>query len=270
MLGFGRGSSWLLVALVAAGGCYHGARAARDVNQAWQGRSRAEIEARWGKPAQAVPNGAMTALVWTHTRRRIELPSGTARLTLEPGNVELYGEVRPGAVWNSITEVMAEVDPRGTVVRVTGPSLRWGAPADANLRWGTLLGLHVGMGRLDDTETPLPSGGLYIGGMLSPTVGLVGCYSMVSGTGDRGGAMGFAWGMGVKWWADARTSVRAGPAMVLAFDAGFEDPTLQPAVNGVISYALVRAGTFVLDLRLDVTAGSSDTFGNLGVGVNLN
>jgi hypothetical protein len=126
------------------------------------------------------------------------------------------------------------------------------------------------MGRLDDTSTPLPSGGLYIGGMLSPTLGLIGCFSMVTGMDDEGGAIGFAWGMAVESWLATRLSVRGGAAMILDLDPGFEDPTLGPGLIGGASYALVKAGSFVLDLRLDVTAGPSAVFGNLGIGVNMN
>ncbi len=260
----------LSIAAVAVA-CYSGAPAARDVNAAWQGRSRHAIEARWGTPAQvAATAGGGTQLRWIHTRHHIELPGGHASLHVEPGLIEGEAELRPGSIWKTHTNVVAQVDANGMITRVNGPSLRWGPPNDANLRWGTILGMHVGMGRLDDTSTPLPSGGLYLGGMLSPTFGLVGCFSLVSGSDSAGGAMAFAWGMAAQWWPATRLWLRAGPAMVLDFDPGFADATLSPGLTTGASYAVVRVGTFVLDLRLDLTASPSAVFGSAGIGVNMN
>jgi len=259
-----------VLACLCGAGCYSGARAARDVNESWRGRTRGEIEARWGRPAEVSTEGGLTTLRWRHAHRHFELPSAEAEVAIAPGSLDARAEIRPGSTWKTYTEVLARVDGHGTIVDVRGPSLRWGAPDDVNLRWGTLLGLHAGMGRLDDTSTPLPSGGAYIGGMLSPTVGLVGFFSMVSGSDDAGGAMGFAWGIGPQWWMAARLWVRAGPALVLAFDPGFEDVGLEPGATGGVSYALIRSGSFVLDLRVDVTAGTSTLFGSAGIGVNVN
>ncbi|MCB9558928.1 MAG: hypothetical protein H6709_00335 [Kofleriaceae bacterium] len=260
----------LVLVAVAVAGCYHGARATRDVNRAWQGRSRAELEARWGRPATVAAQGDGAVLTWSISRQHVELPSASASLTLAPGSFDAQASWQAGKVWTSTTEVVAAVDAGGRVVGVDGPSLRWGAPRGLNLRWGAILGLHVGMGRLDDTGTPLPSGGLYLGGMIGPRLGLVGTMAMVSGSDDAGGAMGFAWGMGAQWWPSARVALRAGPALVLAFDPGFEDPSLGPGLDGAASLALVRAGSFVLDLRLDLVASPSSTFGSVGVGVNVN
>lgn len=260
----------LLSVVVSLAACYSGGRAARDVNEAWRGRRRANLEARWGKPAAVTERPGGTVLLWSHERRHIRLPSASGSLSVEPGRMDLEAVLRPGEVWNTRTEVAALVDPAGVVAQVEGPSLRWGPPDDANLRWGTVLGLHVGMGRLDDTRTPLPSGGLYIGGMLARTLGLVGTFSMVSGHDEAGGALGFAWGIAPQWWPTTRVWLRAGPAMVLAFNPGFEDARLAPGLSGGASYALVKAGTFVLDLRLDLTAATTGAFGSAGIGVNLN
>lgn len=260
----------VLAHLLALGGCYTGQRAARDVNAAWRGRTRAAIEARWGKPAAVTAQGSVTALRWSHTRMHVLLPSAEAELTIEPGRVEGAAALQPGAVWSSSTEVVALVDAGGIITSVHGPSLRWGPPNDANLRWGTILGLHAGMGRLDDTSTALPSGGVYIGGMLARTLGLVGTFSLVSGTDDAGAAMGFAWGVAAAWWPVTRVSVRGGPALVLAFDPGFDNAGLGPGLTGGASVTLVKAGRFVLDLRVDLTAAPSVVFGNVGIGVNLN
>ncbi len=258
-----------LIAALAAG-CYNGAEAARDVNKAWRGHARAEIEGRWGTPAKVTSAGAVTRLQWSHSRRHFDLPSAEAELTIDERGLDARAELRPGRSWESKTIVTADVDASGTILAVDGPSLRWGAPRAANLRWGLLFGAHVGMGRLDDTSTMLPGGGLYIGGMLSSTVGLVGCFALSSGSDDEGGAMGFAWGLAGQWWVSTRTWLRAGPAMVLAFDPGFADAGLEPGVTGGASYALIRSGAFVLDLRADLTAGTSVTFATVGVGVNIN
>jgi len=262
----------ILALLAWASACYTGARATRDANALWRGRSQTELVARWGKPTtvEAQDDGA-TALIWTRRGHRIEqLPSGSFRLQLDEHGLDAELIARPGVAVPTESHVVALIDTAGVVAAVRGWSLRLGIPDGVNMRWGFLFGVHAGMGRLDDTSTPLPSGGLYIGGMLTRTVGLVGTFSMVSGTDDDGGAIGFAWGLGAQWWPSMRTSVRAGPAMVLAFDPGFEDAGLEPGVNGGASYALIKSGSFVFDVRLDLTAGTSTRFGSLGVGVNVN
>lgn len=261
------------VALVALlwTGCYGGRQATRDSNLAWQGRSRASLQAQWGSPArvEAVADGT-TALVWTIKRHHVDLPEVSGSLDIDATGFDLQAEVQPGTVRTSSIDVVARIAANNQVLQVDGPSLRWGPPNDANLRWGLVMGMHAGMGRLDDTSTPLPSGGLYIGGMLSRTLAMVGDFSLVSGSDDAGGAMGFAWGLAAQYWTSARVWLRAGPAMVLAFDPGFNDPGLSPGVLGGLSYALIKRGTFVLDLRLDLTASTAVTFGSVGIGVNVN
>jgi hypothetical protein len=263
--------AWGAVLVIAlASGCYSGARAERGVNEAWRGRAGAEIEGRWGPPAARSADQGGAVLRWEHSRTHVDLPSAEAEVSVGPGGAEMYGRVEPGQVWTSTTGAVARIGADGTIVAVEGASLRWGPPGDANLRWGTILGLHLGMGRLDDTSTPLPSGGLYIGGMLSPTLGLVGTYSLVSGRDEAGGAMGMAAGVAAQFWPVTRLSLRAGPALVLDFDPGFEDATLSPGLTGAAGFAWLRVGTLVLDLRLDLTVSPSATFGSLGVGINLN
>ena len=269
------GARWSLVCAAAiaipfVSACYGGARATRDANDAWRGRSRGAIEARWGTPAASSIDHDVTTLTWSHSHRHFELPSGRASLTIEDGGFDAEAELRPGSTWTTSTEVIARVDAADMILSVEGPSLRWGVPRDANLRWGLIMGMHAGLGRLDDTSTPLPGGGVYIGGMLSRTLGLVGTFSLVTGTDDDGAAMGFVWGLAPQWWLAARLWVRAGPAAVLAFDPGFENIGLEPGLTGGASYAIVRAGSFVLDLRLDVTTGTSVTLGTIGIGVNSN
>jgi hypothetical protein len=255
----------LAIAAVVLGGCYTGARATRDVNAAWRGHPRAQLERQWGKPAGVEGDH----LVYTHTNQHVELPSADASLSVRPGAFDLHAEARPGVVWNTTTQVVATVDDGGRVVAVEGPSLRWGPPRGTNLRWGTIFGAHIGMGRLADTGTPLPSGGVYIGGMLGPRLGLVGVYSFVAGSGNDGGAIGMNGGLAVQYWPMARLAVRAGPAMVLAWDAGFDNGRFRPGVNASVAYAVLRQRVFALDVRLDVTGASETLFGSFGVGVNV-
>jgi hypothetical protein len=262
--------AWIVVSLVCLAGCYSSRRAAPDINAAWQGRSEDEIKSRWGQPAAITDEADGTVMTWSHTRSGVRLPSAAAGIDIGPGHAQGYASYRPGEVWSHSTEVYAHLDRNGVIRAVEGPSGRWGPPNDANIHWGFLFGGHVGMGRLDDTGTMLPSGGLYMGGMLSRTTGLVGTYSMVSGKDDAGGAMGFAWGMAVQWWLDTPFWVRVGPAMILAFDPGFEDAGLEAGVTAGASYAVVKVGTFALDLRLDLAAGSNTAFGSVGIGVNIN
>ena len=256
---------WSAIVILAAG-CYHGAAATRDVDAAWRGRTAAEIEATWGPPVAKTAN----AFAWSFTTPHVELPAAMGAVAITSHSVDVEGAARPGEIWKSETTATATLDPTGRITDVQGASLHWGPPRDENLRWGTLFGAHVGLGRLDGTSTPLPSGGLYIGGMLGPRLGLVGTFSMVTGTGDKGSAIGFAWGMGLQYWPLTRLAVRGGPAFVLAFDPGFGKVSPDLGGNGAVSYAIVRTRIFVLDLRLDATVARSVAFGSVGVGVNVN
>lgn len=257
------------LAVVASGilaACYGGAQAQQDINAAWRGHTRAQLEAHWRTPTSVERDSAGTLLVWTMAGRRLVLPN--ASVSVGPRLVEVRGWT--GGVVPTAKHVVARVDERGLVTDVRGPSPRLGPPPELNVHWGVLLGGHVGMGRLDDTRRSLPSGGLYIGGMLTPTIGLVGTYSMAAGKDDGGGAMAFGWGLGVQTWVTSRTWLRVGPALVLAFDPGFENAGLEPGLAVGGSYAIVRQGGFVLDLRIDLTGGSTTSFGTVGLGVNLN
>ncbi|MBA3538336.1 MAG: hypothetical protein H0T79_01795 [Deltaproteobacteria bacterium] len=261
--------SSLVLTLLACVGCYTGAAANHDVSQVWRGRARVELEERWGSPAAAVKATNGDVLTWSHTQHHVELPAAFADIRIEPDRVDITAAAS-GGVWNTTEDTFAFVDAPGRVVELRGPVLRYGAPADANLRWGALLGLHVGIGRLGNTSTPLPSGGAYIGGMLSPTLGLVGTFALASGSDDAGGAIGLGWGVALQYWPITRLWVRAGPAMLLGFDPGFENGRLAPGATTGASYALVRSRVFVLDLRVDAAIGTSLAFGSVGVGVNIN
>ena len=276
--------------LLALAACYTSTPANRDVQAAWRGRTRAEIVDRWGAPAQHARAGQAGVDVWAFRTTHVMLPA--ANLTVQarpvvagarvdaPGvtlgagvqatALAVAGDFRPGAIWRTTTEAAAIVEPSGVIASVQGAALHWGPPNDVNLHWGTILGAHVGMGRLDTTPTPLPSGGAYIGGMLGPTLGLVGTFSLVAGTSDAGGAMGLAGGLAAQWWPVNRLWLRAGPAMLLTFDPGFSNASLSPGATLGASYAFVKLGTLAVDARLDLAAGPSTAFGTLGIGVNLN
>lgn len=260
----------LLVLVLASLGCYTARSANHDVNQVWVGRSQGTLEAHWGPPAATSDAQGQRQLRYSFHRSRTTLPSGGGHLIVEEGYVDVGLELRPGTITRYRRDVLIRLDPAGRILSMTGPSIRWGPPDDANMRWGFLLGGHAGMGRLDDTSSPLPGGGLYVGGMLSPTLGLVGTFSLASGSDDDGGAMAFAWGLAPQLWVATRVWLRAGPAMILAFDPGFENAGLEPGVTTGASFAVIRSGTFVLDLRADVSVGTDTQFGTLGIGVNLN
>jgi hypothetical protein len=252
---------------LALSACYSGVRASRDIDAAWRGHSRAELEARWGRPADE-SHEDQTYLRFTHVHEQVELPGGSAAFSSGPRHAEGFVEVHAGAIWHTTTDAIAAVDPSGTIVDLRGHSVEWGPPEGANLHWGAIFGAHVGMGRLDDTGTPLPSGGLYIGGMLDPHLGLVGTYSFVSGNADAGSSIGMAAGIGAQYFESDRLALRAGPAAILWWSPGFSDTHATGGLDGSAAYAIVRAGTFALDLRLDVVAGPGVAFGSIGVGVN--
>lgn len=269
------------LALLLLGACYTGAPANRDVSLAWRGRTAAEIEGRWGGPAQHQGD----VRVWSYSTTRIELPG--ARVDVHPvaavahvdgpgisGTAVATGTAldvawHPGEILRTRHDAAAFA-PGGVIADVQGEALHWGPPNDVNLHWGTIFGAQLGMGRLANTPTPLPSGSLYIGGMITPQLGLVGTYSFVAGSADEGRAIGMAGGFAAQYWPVNRLWLRAGPAMLLAWDPGFENARLEPGVTAGASYAFVKVGTLALDLRLDVDAGPGTAFGTLGVGINLN
>ncbi|MBP9089105.1 MAG: hypothetical protein KBG15_23490 [Kofleriaceae bacterium] len=273
-----------------AAGCYSGARAANDVNAAWRGRPGAELKAAWGKHATAPAPGGGEVLNWVYGYSNgggaagvtiptaVSIQAGCAADVHRDGaNADCGLAVSTNSVhvaatvprWTTLNAAMATTSVDGVVTKVEGSSLHWGPPDDANLRWGLIFGAHVGIGRIDTTSTPLPSGGMYIGGMLSPRFALVGNTSIVSGSDNAGGAMAFAWGMSAQWWPSMRLSLRGGPAMALVMDPGFDNARLAPAATSALAFAILRTGNFVLDLRADVTATPASLFGNVGVGVNL-
>ena len=279
-LGIIGGMRGCLLICAAFAGCYSGARATRDINDAWRGRSGAELQARWGTGAVvATPDGGAT-FTWSRTTTSFTLPSVSGHLDVAGaigpggggGDVDAALNAKPGETWKTRTDLVATIDAGGRVVAIVGPSLYLSKspPPGTNMRWGTIFGLHAGAGGLDDATSPLPSLGLYIGGMIGPRLGLAGSYAFVNGTSDDGAAMGHAWSFGAQYWPAARIWVRAGPALILTLDPGLVDASLQPGIATGASYALVRGRTFVLDLRVDAIGATSSAFGTVGIGVNAN
>jgi hypothetical protein len=252
--------------------CYSGSRAAPDVNTAWRGHARVELEARLGEPLAVLPQPDGTSLLrWIRQGQHIELPSGSLDVNVTPTSFDVRAEARPGRVESYEYDVAsAVIDPGGTVLRFDSSWLAAGMPSGLNLRTSVVSGLHAGPGWLNDAATPMPSLGLYLGGMIGPRLALLGAYAFVNGKDADSFAMGHSWAFAAQYWPAARLAVRAGPAMVLDLDPGLKDPTLSLGAIGALSYALVRSGSFVLDLRFDATLSTSAAFGTLGVGVNVN
>lgn len=262
----------LACAVTATGGCYSGSRAAQDINMAWRGHARVELEARLGTPATIAtqPDGAI-ALRWMRRTHDVTLARGHLNLDVTPNSFQIDAAVRPGTIEARDYELAsALVDPGGRVLRFDSGLLAAGIPGGMNVRTGVVFGLAVGMGRLDDASTPLPSVSTYIGGMIGPQLALVGSYTFVNGSANGEYVNGQSWAFGVQYWPTARISVRAGPAMVIDVDAMPGNAKIRPGGAGALSFAVVRAGSFVLDVRADATVSTSSAFGMLGVGVNVN
>lgn len=232
----------LTVACVAlASGCYSGVGAAPEVNDAWRGRQAVELEARLGRPRAVTPRPDGAQLTWTY-------------------GGEDYEEMLATAF----------VDQQGRVLQFESESVAAGIPDDANIRTGAVYGLSIGMGALDDANTSLPSLQAYIGGMIGPRFALLGAYTFVNGLEDDDYVHGHSWAFAVQHWPTARINIRGGAAMVLDTDAGDANPTFAFGGVGALSFAAVRAGMFVLDVRLDATISQQGAFGLVSVGVNVN
>jgi hypothetical protein len=57
---------------------------------------------------------------------------------------------------------------------------------------------------------------------------------------------------------------------MLDLEPGLENPTFAPGATAGVGYALVRSGSFVLDVRADAFLSPSALFGMAGIGVNVN
>ncbi len=261
-----------LASIVAGVGCYSGPRAARDINPAWRGHARVELEARMGAPATIVtqPDGA-NALRWTRRGHHVRLASGHLNLDVSPTSFAVDAALRPGSIDAYDYDIAsALVDGNGRVLQFDSGWLAAGIPDGLNARTGVVFGLSIGMGRLEDASTPLPSLSTYIGGMIGPRLALVGAYSFVNGSANGEYVHGHSWAFAAQYWARERLSLRAGPAMVIDVDPMPGSARIAPGGVGAVSFAVLRAGSFVLDVRADATLSTSSAFGMLGVGVNVN
>lgn len=259
--------------IVTSTACYTGHRAARDVNLAWRGHARVDLEARLGTPRESAPQPDGTTLVrWSRGgHRNIALPGGSFALDVSPTSFAAHAELRAGSVEAFEYDVAAALlDPNGTVLSFDSGWLAAGIPHGMNARTGIVFGLHGGAGRLDDASTLMPSLGAYIGGMLTADVALLGAYAFVNGKSGDELVQGHSWGLALQYWPTARFNVRAGPAMVIDTDPEPGNASLAPGGIGAASFAVVRAGSFVLDVRFDATVSTASAFGTLGIGVNVN
>ncbi len=254
-------------------GCYSATAAAPDINAAWRGRARVEVEARLGPATQQAqqPEGT-TALRWVgHGVNVSSLPSGHLDLKLSPGSFSLDAEAKAGVVEKyDFTRALALVGPGGAILEFDG-AFAANFPSGLNARTGLVMGLTAGMGAFSDATTPIPSTAFYIGGMIGPQLALIGTYNFVNAKDSKlGYAMGHAWGFGVQYWPAARVAVRAAAAAVIDLDPGLKNATFAPGGTFGAGYAIVRSGSFVLDLRADMIVSTSAAFGMAGVGVNVN
>lgn len=260
------------LALAVATGCYTAARATPTVNVAWQGHARATLEGRLGAPAEALaqPDGA-TLLLWTRRGTTITLPEGGFSLRLTPTSFELDAAARPGTVTHDEVDLAkALVGPDGRVLRFDGAFLAAGVPDGLNLRTGLVMGLHGGLGRLDDGASARPGVGAYLGGMISPRVALVGAYTFLTASTGGDLVQSHAWSLAMQRWMTSRLAMRVGPALVLDTDPEPSDVNLRLGATGALSFALVRAGSFVLDARVDAVGSPTSLAAAVGVGVHVN
>ncbi len=263
----------LLALTLLATGCYTARSAAPDINTAWRGRARVDLEARIGPATQQAeqPDGNL-ALRWVgHGVNIKSLPSGHLDLKITPTSFAIDAAAKPGeAEKYEYTRALAIVAPNGTLLDVDA-AVAAGFPPGFNAHTGLVMGLTAGMGGIIEAGTPLPSVGVYIGGMVHPRLALIGTYSLVNGEDAQlGYVMGHAWGLGVQYWVRPRLTVRGGPAAILHFDPGLENPTFSSGATGGVGFAIVRSGSFVLDVRADAVVSTATLFGMAGIGVNVN
>lgn len=263
----------LLVLTLLATGCYTVRRAAPDINTAWRGRARASLEARIGPATQQAQQAdGNLALRWVgHGVNIKSLPSAYLDLKISPTSFSIDAEAKAGEVEKyEYTRALALVAPNGTLLEIDA-AFAAGFPSGTNARTGLVMGLTAGMGSFSDASTPIPSVGVYIGGMIHPRLALIGTYNFVNAKDSQAGyAMGHAWGFGVQYWVASRLTLRGAPAAVLDLEPGLDDATFAPGATVGVGYAIVRSGSFVLDLRADAFLSTSAVFGMAGIGVNVN
>jgi len=265
----------LVVLTLAAGatGCYSARSAAGDINAAWRGHARIELEGVIGPATQQgqQPDGT-TALRWVaHGVNVKELPGGHLDLKISPTSFSIDAEAHPGVVEKyEYTRALAVVAPGGQILQFDG-AFAAGFPDGMNARTGFIFGLTGAVGLFKDATTPIPSTGLYMGGMIGPQLALIGNYHFVNAKDKEAGfAMAHAWGFGVQYWPAERLAVMLTAAAVIDLEPGLEDAAFGPGGTGGLSYALVRSGSFVLDARAEFIVSTSTACGMFGVGVNVN
>jgi len=256
---------------VLATGCYSARAAAPDINDAWRGRGRLELEARIGPATQEgkQPDGNI-ALKWIgHGTNIVSLPSGHLDLKISPTSFSIDAAANPGVVERTTyTRALAIVAPGGAVLEFDG-AFAAGFPDGLNVRTGLVMGLTAAAGAFSNATTPMPSLGLYIGGMIGPRLALIGSYQFVNAKGEDDYAMGHVWGFGVQHWPAARLAVRALGVAGVDIEPN-EDASFGPGATAGVGYALVRSGSFVLDVRVDGIFTTQAAFGLAGIGVNVN
>ena len=263
----------LIALTLLATGCYTARRAAPDINDAWRGRARVDLEARIGPATQQAqqPDGNL-ALRWVgHGVNIKSLPSGHLDLKITPTSFSIDAAAKPGEVEKyEYTRGLALVAPDGTLLEIDA-AFAAGFPSGSNARTGLVMGLTAGMGRIVEAATPIPSVGVYIGGMVHPRLALIGTYNFVnSKDAQTGYAMGHAWAFGVQYWVASRLTLRGAPAAVIHLDPGLVNATFAPGATVGLGYAIVRSGSFVLDVRADAFVSTSALFAMAGIGVNVN
>jgi hypothetical protein len=144
-----------------------------------------------------------------------------------------------------------------------------GFPSGLNVRTGLVMGLTAAAGAFANATTPMPSVSVYIGGMIGPRLALIGSYQFVNAKGTDDYAMAHAWSFGVQHWPAARLAVRALAAAVVDIEPN-ESASFGPGATAGVGYALVRSGSFVLDLRVDGIFSTQAALGLAGIGVNVN
>ena len=157
--------------LLTLAGCYAGSSAAGDVNAAWRGHARVDVEARLGRPTAVVPQPDGTSvLAWSRTGVNIaSLPSGGLHVDITPASFEFHAEAQPGVVEKYQFDVAtAVVDPNGTLLRFDSGSIAAGIPKGENIRTGIIYGGSAAAGIFKSATSMRPSLGAYIGGMIGP------------------------------------------------------------------------------------------------------
>jgi hypothetical protein len=262
------------LALLALAGCYSGSRAAGDVNAAWRGHARVDVEAKLGAPTAVVAQADGTSvLAWSRTGINVaSLPSGSLRVDITPASFDFHAEAQPGVVEKYQFDVAkALVDRNGMLVRFESETLAAGIPKRANIHTGIIYGASPAFGfHKCSMRHWRPSLGAYMGGMIGPRTALLGAYQFVNAGCEDGSPVGHTWAFAVQYWPLARLNIRGGAGMVLDDAVWLREARLSPGILAAASFAVLRVGSLVVDVRFDSTVSTKTAFGMFGVGVNVN